>query len=243
VTTDDGFLRVEGLHVGYDGKDVLHGVSLALGRTAAHCVIGPNGAGKTTLMNCMAGLLRPSAGRVLLDGMEITTLSPFQRVDLGLVLVPEGRRIFAPLTVRENLEMGAFRRLWPRRRGPLGPDFDRVLQMFPRLGERANQQAGTLSGGEQQMLAIGRALMAKPRVLLLDEPSMGLAPLVVQDIFRSLRVLAAEGLPVLLAEQNARMALKLAERGSVLTEGRIVRDDTSAALLADSAVQEAYLGL
>ena len=236
-------LQVEDLHVGYDGKDVLHGVSLTLGRKDARCLVGPNGAGKTTMMNCLAGLLRPSGGRILFDGADITALPTSARVDLGLVLVPEGRRVFAPLTVSENLEMGAFRRLWPRRRAGFGNALDRVLQMFPRLAERAKQPAGTLSGGEQQMLAIGRALMAQPRLLLLDEPSMGLAPRMVQTIFASLRILAGEGLPVLLAEQNARMALRLADRGSVITEGRIVREDSSAALLADAGVQEAYLGL
>ena len=237
------FLSVEDLHLGYDGKDVLHGISLSLGQEGAHCVVGPNGAGKTTLMLGLAGLLRPSGGRVVFDGADITALDAAARVDRGLVLVPEGRRVFAPLTVRENLEMGAFRRLWPRRRPGMADTLDRVVTMFPRLAERMKQQAGTLSGGEQQMLAIGRALMARPRLLLLDEPSMGLAPQLVQGIFASLRALAADGLPILLAEQNARMALRLAGRGSVITEGRIVREDSSAALLADAGVQEAYLGI
>jgi branched-chain amino acid transport system ATP-binding protein len=236
-------LEVRDLRAAYEGKEALHGVSVDVDAGEVRCLIGPNGAGKTTLMCCLAGLMRPTAGHIVLAGRDVTALPAAERVELGLVLVPEGRRVFAPLTVRENLEMGAFRRLWPRRRASLEDDLDRVFALFPHLRERVRQEAGTLSGGEQQMLALGRALMARPRLLLLDEPSMGLAPLVVRDIFASLRALAADGLPMLIGEQNARMALRSAARGSVIAEGRIVREDGAEALLSDPGVQEAYLGI
>ena len=237
-------LEIAGLHAGYDGTEVLRGIALTVGAGETVCLLGANGAGKTTLMRCIAGLLRPGAGELRLHGAPLALGCPAaSRVGLGLALVPEGRRVFAPLSVRENLEMGAFRRQWPRRDPAVAADLAAVFALFPRLLERAGQPAGTLSGGEQQMLAIGRALMARPRLLLLDEPSMGLAPLVVREIFRAIRALGAQGMAILLAEQNARMALRAARRGYVLAEGAIVRVADSATLAADEVVQDAYLGI
>ncbi|MDP1907774.1 MAG: ABC transporter ATP-binding protein [Hyphomicrobium sp.] len=236
-------LEVEGLNAGYGSIPVLHKISLRVERGQSICIIGANGAGKTTLLRCLSGLLRPSAGRIVIEGTDIASTSASARLDYGITLVPEGRRVFAPMTVRENLEMGAFRRLWPRRDRGVVADMDMVFDLFPRLAERQKQTAGLLSGGEQQMLAIGRALMSKPRLMLLDEPSMGLAPRVVQDIFATIRRLNAEGMSILLAEQNANMALKSAVWGYVIAEGEIVRDAQSSTLASDPAVRAAYLGL
>ena len=236
-------LEVEGLVAGHGSIQVLHKISLRVERGQSVCIIGANGAGKTTLLRCLAGLLRPSAGHIIVDGADIVGGSASTRLDHGITLVPEGRRVFAPMTVRENLEMGAFRRLWPRRDRGVTADMDMVFDLFPRLAERQKQAAGLLSGGEQQMLAIGRALMSKPRLMLLDEPSMGLAPRVVQDIFATIRRLNAEGMSILLAEQNANMALKSADWGYVIAEGEIVRHAQSNALSSDPAVKAAYLGL
>jgi branched-chain amino acid transport system ATP-binding protein len=222
---------------------VLHKISLRVEQGQSVCLIGANGAGKTTLLRCLAGLLRPSSGRILVEGNDITHRSASTRLDFGVTLVPEGRRVFAPMTVRENLEMGAFRRLWPRRDRLVPADMDMVFDMFPRLGERQSQLAGLLSGGEQQMLAIGRALMSRPRLLLLDEPSMGLAPRVVQDIFATIRKLNQQGISILLAEQNANMALQSAAWGYVIAEGEIVREAESTTLARDPIVRTAYLGL
>ena len=184
------------------------------------CLIGANGAGKTTLLRCIAGLLRPSAGRISVAGRDIARRPASARLGFGMTLVPEGRRVFAPMSVRENLEMGAFRRLWPRRDPPVAADMAMVFDLFPRLRERQRQAAGLLSGGEQQMLAIGRALMSRPRLLLLDEPSMGLAPRVVQEIFATIRRLNADGMSILLAEQNANMALRNTALGLRARRGR-----------------------
>jgi len=236
-------LEVEGLIAGYGGPPVLHELSLSVGAGESVCLIGANGAGKTTLMLALSGLLRPVRGRIALDGQDIAALPAERVVAAGIALVPEGRRVFAPLTVRENLEMGAFLRLWPRRRREVHDDLDQVFTLFPRLKERSQQSAGTLSGGEQQMLAIGRALMARPRLLLLDEPSMGLAPLVVKEIFATIAALGRRGTAILLAEQNARMALGAASRGYVIAEGGIVGAATSEVLRRDPKVQEAYLGV
>src|SRR6185437_14007829 len=192
-------LEVSALDAGYGNTQVLHGISLRVEHGQSVCLVGANGAGKTTLLRCLAGLLRPRAGAILVEGVDISRASASVRLDHGVTLVPEGRRVFAPLTVRENLEMGAFRRLWPRRDRAVASDMDMVFDLFPRLRERQKQAAGLLSGGEQQMLAIGRALMSRPRLLLLDEPSMGLAPRVVQGIFAIIRRLNAEGMSILLA--------------------------------------------
>ncbi|HYZ30710.1 MAG TPA: ABC transporter ATP-binding protein, partial [Crenalkalicoccus sp.] len=230
-------LEVSGLVAGYGTAEVLRGIDLSVPRGHCVCLLGANGAGKTTTMRALAGLLRPRAGRVLVDGRDVTALPPEERLAAGLALVPEGRRVFAPLTVAENLAIGAYRAPAAAARRAQA----HVLQLFPRLAERLGQEAGTLSGGEQQMLAIGRALMGGPRVLLLDEPSMGLAPLVVRDIFRTIAALNAEGLTILLAEQNARLALRVAAEGAVLAEGTITLRGPSAALAEDAAVREAYL--
>ncbi len=235
--------EVNNLVAGYGSIQVLHKISLRVERGQSVCIIGANGAGKTTLLRCLSGLLRPNAGRIVADGIDITARSASARLDYGITLVPEGRRVFAPMTVRENLEMGAYRRLWPRRDRGVATDMEMVFDLFPRLAERQKQAAGLLSGGEQQMLAIGRALMSKPRLMLLDEPSMGLAPRVVQEIFATIRRLNAQGMSILLAEQNANMALKSAAWGYVISEGEFVRNAQSSALLKDQSVKAAYLGI
>jgi branched-chain amino acid transport system ATP-binding protein len=236
-------LEVDALSAGYGSIAVLHGISLRVKAGQSVCLIGANGAGKTTLLRCLAGLIRPSAGFIRVDGTDITAVATSERLNFGVAMVPEGRRVFAPMSVRENLEMGAFRRLWPRRDRGVAADMDMVFDLFPRLAERHRQQAGLLSGGEQQMLAIGRALMSRPRLLLLDEPSMGLAPLVLRDIFGTIRRLNSEGMSILLAEQNANMALQSAAWGYVLAEGEIVRDAESGSLARDPVVRASYLGL
>jgi branched-chain amino acid transport system ATP-binding protein len=236
-------LEVRGLHAAYDGKEALHGLSFDVALGSCVCLIGANGAGKTTTMRCLSGLLKPTQGTMLFEGEAITALPPAARVAAGISLVPEGRRVFAPMTVRENLEMGAYRRLWPRRQPIVAADFELVFDLFPRLRERSSQLAGALSGGEQQMLAIARALMSRPKLLLLDEPSMGLAQMVVKDIFATLRRLNEMGVSILLAEQNTRMALRTASRGYVMAGGLIVQAADAKTLAAESSVQNAYLGL
>src|SRR6202034_1025175 len=236
-------LEVEALIAGYGSIEVLHRISLQVARGQSVCLIGANGAGKTTLLRCLGGLLSPSQGRICIDGTDIAGRSASTRLDFGVTLVPEGRRVFAPMSVRENLEMGAFRRLWPRRDRAVAADMEMVFDLFPRLAERQKQAAGLLSGGEQQMLAIGRALMSRPRLLLLDEPSMGLAPRVVQDIFATIGRLNHDGMSILLAEQNANMALQSAAWGYVLAEGMIVHDAESGSLVRDPVVRASYLGL
>jgi len=202
-------------------------------------LIGSNGAGKTTTLRTIMGLLVPRAGQITLEGQRIDGLATDRIVRLGLAQAPEGRRVFARMSVLENLEMGAFAR---RDRAHIAADLAHVLKLFPRLQERLRQRAGTLSGGEQQMLAMGRALMARPKVLLLDEPSMGLAPLLVETIFAIIRTINAEGTTILLVEQNARMALQVAHRGYVLQSGEIVLHDAASALLRSDVVRKSYLG-
>jgi branched-chain amino acid transport system ATP-binding protein len=233
-------LRLEDVHVAYGSCETLHGVSLEVREGEIVTLVGSNGAGKTTTLKTVSGLLTPRSGRVVFRGADVTGAPPHRLVRGGLAHVPEGRRIFAALTVRENLETGGFT---VRDRRALAAALERAFALFPRLRERSAQPAGTLSGGEQQMLAIARALVSAPRLLLLDEPSLGLAPLLVQEIFREIaRINREDGVTILLVEQNAHLALRLASRGYVLETGRIVLEDRCEALLADPQVREAYLG-
>lgn len=232
-------LEVLGLKAGYGDSEVLHGIDLSVGESEVVSIIGSNGAGKTTTMRAICGLISPRAGEIRVEGRNLAGLKAHQMVRCGVAMVPEGRRVFAPLTVSENLEMGAVTVASEARRREA---LDRVLGLFPRLAERAAQPAGTLSGGEQQMLAIGRAMMSEPRLLLLDEPSMGLAPLVVAEIFETIVRLRDSGISILLAEQNARLALKVSHRGYVVQEGRIVLSADSQTLQNEQSVRDAYLG-
>ncbi len=232
-------LEARDLHVHYGSIRALKGVSLEVREGEMVALIGANGAGKTTLLNTLSGFNRPKQGKILFRGKEIQGLSPHEIVERGIVQVPEGRSILTQMTVMENLEMGAFIR---RDRLEIRRDLDRIMGKFPRLQERRTQLGGTLSGGEQQMLAIGRALMARPQILLLDEPSMGLSPLLVREVFAIIREIKAAGTTLLLVEQNAKMALREAERGYVLENGAIVLREAAAELLKNPLVQEAYLG-
>lgn len=236
-------LKVQQLQAGYGRSDVLHGIDLHIPKGSFCALIGANGAGKSTTLKALAGLIRPVRGDVMLEGQPLQQLPAAQVLRRGMALVPEGRRVFGPLSVRENLQMGAFVHLFPRRRSDVERQLDFVLTTFPRLKERLAQAAGTLSGGEQQMLAIGRALMSEPRLLLLDEPSMGLAPLVVQQVFQVLSQLQRDGLTLLVSEQNAHVALTHADYGYVLEAGRIVKSDVAQALRDNDEVREAYLGI
>ncbi len=232
-------LEIRGLKVAYGGIEAVRGIDLDVGEGELVALIGANGAGKTTTLKAIAGMLGPSAGAVRYDGQDITGLPSHVLIRRGIALVPEGRGVFARLTVEENLAMGAY----IRDDGPaVRTDTERVFDLFPRLRERRSQVAGTLSGGEQQMLAIGRAMMSRPRLLLLDEPSMGLAPLMVQKIFEVVRSIAAQGVTILLVEQNALLALGAAARGYVMESGALTLQDTGAALLASPQVRQAYLG-
>jgi branched-chain amino acid transport system ATP-binding protein len=232
-------LRVEGLRVAYGHVEAVQGIDFEVNAGEIRTLVGANGAGKSTTLLALSGLVRPSAGSIVFDGQDLRRLPTHQIVERGLIQVAEGRAILTTLTVRENLELGAYRR---RDRAGVADDLERVLALFPRLADRIDGMAGNLSGGEQQMLAIGRALLAKPRLLLLDEPSMGLAPIVVQEIFATLRRINAEGLTIFLVEQNVRQALKVASHGYVLETGRIVLSKPSAELLGDPQVVAAYLG-
>jgi branched-chain amino acid transport system ATP-binding protein len=233
-------LKVDGLVVNYGHIEAVKGIDLELHAGQITTLVGANGAGKSTTLLALSGLVRKTGGRVHFDGRDITALAAHKVVSSGIVQVAEGRATLTTLTVRENLELGAY----TRRDGAAerGRDLERVYTLFPRLKEREHGLAGNLSGGEQQMLAIGRALMARPRVLLHDEPSMGLAPLVVQDIFRTLRTINQEGLTIFLVEQNVRQALKLADRAYVIETGQIVLEGSGREMLAEPRVQEAYLG-
>lgn len=231
-------LEVKDLHVSYGAIKALSGVSLKVAEGEIVSVIGSNGAGKSTLMNAIMGMVRREKGEVLLGGVSLEEKS-YRVVQQGISLSPEGRKVFAPLTVLENLRMGAFPRGSDTK---VEGDLEWVFSLFPRLKERIGQYAGTLSGGEQQMLAIGRALMARPKVLLLDEPSLGLAPIIIRDIFKELRRINNEGVTILLVEQNARQALLLSHRGYVLQTGHMVQEGLSEELLANADIKAAYLG-
>lgn len=234
-------LELQNVHTYYGKIHALKGISMTVEKGEIVTLIGSNGAGKSTTLRTISGLLKPRQGQVLFDGKRIDTLPPHEIVKLGIAQSPEGRRIFPRLTVLENLEMGAF--LYNTRSPEYQADLDRVLTLFPRLRERVSQKGGTLSGGEQQMLAIGRALMTRPQVLLLDEPSMGLAPVLVEQIFEIIQTINQQGTTVLLVEQNALQALSIAHRGYVLQSGEIVLEDTAANLRNNEMVQNAYLGL
>ncbi|HWP23484.1 MAG TPA: ABC transporter ATP-binding protein [Candidatus Binatia bacterium] len=232
-------LQVENLQVGYGEVKVLHGLSLEVGGGESVGIVGPNGAGKSTLLRAIAGLARPSAGEIRWEGERINTEPPERIVARGIAVVPEGRRLFSRMTVRENLELGAFSR---RSNEAPGPRLERVYGIFPRLFERERQLAGSLSGGEQQMLALGRALMAEPKLLLLDEPSLGLAPKIVEGIFSVLAGLRREGMGLLIVEQNVHAALTLVERAYVLENGVIAHQGEARVLLGTDHVRAAYLG-
>jgi branched-chain amino acid transport system ATP-binding protein len=232
-------LEVSSLQVAYGHIEAVQGIDFQVEAGEICSLVGANGAGKSTTLLALSGLVKPKAGTIRFEGEDLAKLKTHQIVERGLVQVAEGRAILTTLTVRENLELGAYRR---KDKAAIASDLERVLTLFPRLEERLGGVAGNLSGGEQQMLAIGRALLAKPRLLLLDEPSMGLAPIIVQDIFRKLREINSEGLTIFLVEQNVRQALKIARHGYVLENGRIVLQDTGANLLHDPKVLAAYLG-
>jgi branched-chain amino acid transport system ATP-binding protein len=233
-------LELHDVEVAYGDLPALRGVSLGVEEGETLSVVGANGAGKTTMLRAISGLLRPRAGRILLDGARLDQMPSHVIVARGVVQVPEGRKIFPGLTVKENLELGSY---VAAARAHRRQSLERVLGLFPRLAERQRQAAGTMSGGEQQMLAIGRALMARPRILMLDEPSLGLAPIIVQEIFRIIAEINRLGTTVLLVEQNTRQALSLSRRGYVLENGRIALEGSGAELLGNEHVRRAYLGM
>jgi branched-chain amino acid transport system ATP-binding protein len=232
-------LEVDDVHTYYGNIHALKGVSLDVNEGEIVTLIGANGAGKTTTLNTISGIIRPRTGRIRLAGQDLASVPAHEIVVRGIVQVPEGRRMFARLTVEENLRMGGYTVTVPKVRDGIA----RAYEMFPRLAQRRTQIAGTLSGGEQQMLAMGRALMSDPKVLLLDEPSMGLAPVLVDSIFDTIKALHAAGTTILLIEQNARMALQVADRGYVIESGRIILSDRSDALRENEMVQNSYLGI
>jgi branched-chain amino acid transport system ATP-binding protein len=237
-TAADVLLEVRDIHVFYGNIEAIKGVSLEIREGEIVTLIGANGAGKTTTLNAISGLLRPRSGSIAYAGRELAGVPAYEVVTRGLSQSPEGRKIFPRMSVRENLEMGAFSR--PRQ--DLSADFERVFDLFPVLREREAQPGGTLSGGEQQMLAMGRALMAGPKLMMLDEPSMGLAPMLVERIFDIVREINAQGTTILLVEQNAHVALEISNRGYVLETGRVTLTDDASVLLRDPHVREAYLG-
>jgi branched-chain amino acid transport system ATP-binding protein len=232
-------LEIDDVHVFYDNIEALKGVSIKVEAKQIVTLVGANGAGKTTLLRAVSGLLHPRGGEIRLDGESLADTAPHEIAAMGLLHVPEGRRIFARLTTEENLAMGAFAR---RDRQAIAEDKERMLTLFPRLRERLKQVAGTLSGGEQQMVATARALMGRPRVLLMDEPSMGLSPVMVDNVFETIRTINAQGVTILLVEQNALMALDIADYAYVMESGRIVLTGHGKDLLDDEKVQRAYLG-
>ena len=232
-------LTLESIAAGYGRITALKGISLEVSEGEIVAVLGANGAGKSTTLKCISGLVRPRSGRILFDGKRIDRTKPFRIARMGVVQCPEGRRLFANLTVRENLEMGAYARRDTR---AVAADMRHMTSLFPTLGVRLKQKAGTLSGGEQQMLALARALMAAPRLLLLDEPSLGLAPILIEEIFQTLGRIRKEGVAILIVEQNAHVALEIADRGYVLETGNVVISGTAEGLRNDPRVVEAYLG-
>ena len=234
-------LTVDNVVTSYGMIKALKGVSLTAASGKVTCLLGPNGAGKTTLMFTIAGILKAQSGTITLDDTELTQYSPVKIVEHGIALVPENRLVFPMMTVRENLEIGAYLRVGKNRKG-IADDLKRMFARFPRLGERSDQLAGTLSGGEQQMLAIGRALRARPRILLMDEPSLGLAPLIVKEIFRIIEELNQAGVTIFLVEQNARMALRVAHHFYLLEQGRITFSGSPGALEEEEVIHRAYLG-
>ena len=232
-------LDLKGLHVAYGGIHAVKGIDLTVEQGELVCLIGANGAGKTTTLKGITGLQPVKSGTIHYDGEDVTGKPAFQLVRKGLCMVPEGRGVFGALTIEENLAMGAYAR---NDRAAIEQDVERVFGLFPRLKERRKQTAGTLSGGEQQMLAMGRAMMSRPKLLLLDEPSMGLAPLMVQKVFETVLAIAEEGVTILLIEQNAKLALEVSGRGYVMESGKITLHGDAAKLLSDPKVREAYLG-
>ncbi len=232
-------LKVENLHISYGFIEAVKGIDFEVKDGEIVALIGANGAGKTTTMHALSGLLKPKEGKIFLDDTEISKIPADKIVSLGLIQVPEGRHVFASQTVKENLELGAYLR---KDKDGIKETLDHVYELFPRLKERENQLAGTLSGGEQQMLAMGRALMSKPKVLLLDEPSMGLSPLLVKEIFAIIKEINKAGTTVFVVEQNAKMALEIANRAYVMETGKIVLSGTGEELISSSEVQKAYLG-
>ena len=232
-------LTLSDIRVRYGSVEVLHGINLRVEEGEIVTILGANGAGKSTTLLTISGLVRPSSGEITFDGKALLKIPSHEVVNLGIAQSPEGRRVFGPMTVLENLRLGAFS---VRDEQTTARTLEWIFELFPRLYERRQQLAGTLSGGEQQMLAIGRALMGQPKLLLLDEPSLGLAPLLVKSIFETIRAINQSGVTILIVEQNARAALKLATRGYVLELGRVVMEDTAAHLLANPSIQEAYLG-
>jgi branched-chain amino acid transport system ATP-binding protein len=231
-------LQFEQVHTHYGAIEALHGVSLEVNKGEIVTLIGANGAGKTTLLMTLCGNPRASSGKIVFEGRDITACSTHDIMRMGIAISPEGRRVFPSLTVLENMKMGAFF----ASTAEIADGIEHVFTLFPRLEERSNQRAGTMSGGEQQMLSIGRALMSKPRLLLLDEPTLGLAPLIISQIFEIIRTIREQGVTVFLVEQNANKALNVADRGYVLETGRVVLSDTGANLLVNDAVRKAYLG-
>ena len=233
------YLELRDLRVSYGKVEVLHGINVRVDKGEIVTILGANGAGKTTTLTAISGLVKPSGGGIFFEGRPLHTLHSYEVVRLGITHAPEGRRVFGTLTVQENLELGAFTSKNPERAARL---MGWMFELFPRLKERTEQLAGTLSGGEQQMLAIARALMGDPKVLLLDEPSLGLAPILVRSIFESVREVNDRGVTVILVEQNARAALKVASRGYVMEVGRVAMEDSAATLLANPDIQAVYLG-
>ena len=232
-------LKVENLHISYGFIEAVKGIDFEVNDGEIVALIGANGAGKTTTMHALSGLLKPKEGSIILDGKDISKIAANKIVSLGLVQVPEGRHVFASQTVKENLELGSYLR---KDKEEIKKDLNHVFELFPRLKERENQLAGTLSGGEQQMLAMGRALMSKPKVLLLDEPSMGLSPLLVKEIFAIIKEINALGTTIFVVEQNAKMALEIANRAYVMETGKIVLSGTGEELISSPLVSKAYLG-
>ena len=239
MSANNCLLEVKNLSVFYGGIQALRGISFGINKGEIVTLIGANGAGKSTTLRAISGLVKPKEGEILLEGQSLKNVPPHEVVKRGISQSPEGRKIFANLTVRENLELGAYLR---RDKAAIAVDMEKVFTLFPRLKERLKQNAGTLSGGEQQMLAIGRAMMSNPRVLLLDEPSLGLAPLLVKAIFEVIKEINQKGTTILLVEQNANQALHTAHRGYVLETGRIILTDTAKNLLNNAEVKKAYLG-